>query len=547
MEKDLEKNVNSFDEEEFMLNKLPDEAKKEIKPEIEIEILDDTEILSEDIIEKIVENNAVQEKKSETIVEIKEDDFKNIVEETEKSNEEKIEVKEEKKHKIKKEKKQKEKKKSFAFPNDKKGRIIYIIEAIFCILSISFVIGCCVHYGSRLVKYYRIYNPKTENGETIELIASTLLTKAEYATGGDGLYRIGGASIFKGKEVNNYFYFSNQMWRIISVNPDGSIELVSDNYINALSLDSKISSFNNSNLSKYLNDVYLNTLKKEYLSKTSYCADQIEDVTKITCNENITEQYVRLLGISEFLNSKVDNSTYLNLNNDSFWLYNSNSKGGWIVNGINLTSVDATSGYLVKPVVRIKNSVQLLGGTGTLEDPYYIEEEKNELNVGKYVKLGEDIWVIYEEKENTINLALENNLSKMYRFSLKNNSYDILSNSSLAMYLNNDYLLSLSYQNIINENDWYVGSYDGDYENILKKTVKAKVGLYNIYDLKFSNALETYYMLTPAEDNYVYLYNNGLTKSKVTLARNIKPTININKYNISSGKGTLVDPYMLEV
>ena len=34
------------------------------------------------------------------------------------------------------------------------------IQKIFCIISILFIIGCFIFYGKRLIKYYKIYNPK---------------------------------------------------------------------------------------------------------------------------------------------------------------------------------------------------------------------------------------------------------------------------------------------------------------------------------------------------------------------------------------------------
>ena len=65
--------------------------------------------------------------------------------------------------------------------------------------------------------------------------------------------------------------------------------------------------------------------------------------------------------------------------------------------------------------------------------------------------------------------------------------------------------------------------------------------------MKFGNLDDMYYLMTPAKKGYAYYYDSVLFESKVALVRNIKPTININKSKIINGKGTLEEPYELEV
>jgi hypothetical protein len=42
------------------------------------------------------------------------------------------------------------------------------------------------------------------------------------------------------------------------------------------------------------------------------------------------------------------------------------------------------------------------------------------------------------------------------------------------------------------------------------------------------------------------MVGSTLKQSKITLSRSVKPAISIKLSNIESGKGTLVDPYVLE-
>ena len=87
------------------------------------------------------------------------------------------------------------------------------IQKIFCIISILFIIGCFIFYGKRLIKYYKIYNPKID-GESTVYMATDILTNTSLVYEGNGAYRINGNTIYKGENVDNYVSFSNMLWRI---------------------------------------------------------------------------------------------------------------------------------------------------------------------------------------------------------------------------------------------------------------------------------------------------------------------------------------------
>ncbi len=421
------------------------------------------------------------------------------------------------------------------------------VQVVFCTLSIIFILGCCVYYGSRMIKFYKIYNPKTENGEQVKLLGSSITSDVALSTEGDGLYRVSGSYIYKGMDVDNYVEFGNTLWRIIKINSDGSIEMATDSYVNALDWNTTITDYANSDIRAYLNDVYLNTLNKDMLTNVTYCKDLVKDLSKVTCDSSNSEDYVRLLGITEFLNSTVDSNSFLADSNNYIWLYNSNEESVWHTNGTSLGASDADSGYLVKAVVHIKNSTQLLGGSGTKEEPYIIEKESDKVEVGNYVKLGEDNWVVYEVNKDNIKLALNGVLSTTYRYSASDNAFNVESSNSLAEYLNTTYLDSLSYKDILLDTKWYNGSYKS-YKDVTKSTVTSKVGLLNVSDVKTNNidTADNYFIITPGDTYYEYMVGSTLRQSKITISRSIKPAISINLTKIESGKGTATDPYILE-
>ena len=208
--------------------------------------------------------------------------------------------------------------------------------------------------------------------------------------------------------------------------------------------------------------------------------------------------------------------------------------------------------YFIKPVVTLKASVIYTDGDGTISNPYIVSKNKKELTIGSYVKLGSDTWIIYEVKDNAVRLILNdlyNNGKTEYQFSNSNYSYDETKSYTLAKYLNKEILPKISYKNLIKETDWYIGEYDDSYKDVYKKTTKAKIGLYNISDLKYNYDLDNYYLITPSTSSYVYNWNKKTFKVEKTLTskKGIRPAIEINKLNIKSGSGTNVDPYELEV
>ena len=61
----------------------------------------------------------------------------------------------------------------------KRKRIFFPkVQTGFCIVSFIFVIICGIYYGSRGYKYYKIYNPKGETGETLLNLPSYIINNS---------------------------------------------------------------------------------------------------------------------------------------------------------------------------------------------------------------------------------------------------------------------------------------------------------------------------------------------------------------------------------
>ncbi len=422
-------------------------------------------------------------------------------------------------------------------PDEKEHKTFKLWEKILIISSLVFIIGCMIFYGSRLIKYYKIYNPKIE-GESVELIMNAIVRNQPIVYEKDGLYRTSGMYIYKGENVDNYIRYSNMLWRIVKFNIDGSLDLVLDDNINMLKWNNDVVSFEKSDIYKYLNNYFYKLLDYDNLSNTVICTDEIDDLKNITCNNKITDSYVRLLSISEYLNSMADNKTYIN-DSSNIWLSDRGSKTIWNINNKNLSSSKPNNMYYVKPVITLKNSTVLKGGTGKIDDPYIVGDSK--LGVGSYVKLDDDVWYIYDIKNDTYLLSLAKELDGKKAFSKKSTKFDITDKTSLAYYLNNEYYESLAYKDILEENDWYNGSYDS-YNDVFSSTTKSYVGLLNVSDIKKEGLID-YYLMTASNNDKIYLYSDTLINSKPNLLRNVVPTIAIKDLKTSNGAGTDTNPY----
>ncbi len=424
----------------------------------------------------------------------------------------------------------------------KKGKLA---NFIFIVFSFLFLIFCLCFYGQRLFKYYRVYNPKGESGKSVSLLATKLANAEEVVYENSGLYRVNGTYLYKGNVQNNYVKFSNLLWRVIKVNADNTVEIVTEEPINNLMWNSTITDYTKSDIHKYLNDIFLKNLNKDLLEKITICTDSVTNVNKITCEKKDENSYVKLMSVTDFLNS-VNKETFIN-KEDSLWLSDRGKKDVWYAKKTTVSSYEPEETYLIKPVVRLKMKTTVYSGTGTKEDPYIIEKEKKELKLGSYIKLGEDKWILYEKGKDKSKYILENLFYSgvfYYRFDSASNIYS--KNTALGYYLNTTYYQSLPYKNQLESTTWYIGPYSTGYKDVYDKKMEAHIGLYNIADIKFNFQEKSHYLLTPAGSGKVYALSRQMLPNKVSIQKAIRPAISIKNTKIESGNGTAIDPYILK-
>lgn len=436
--------------------------------------------------------------------------------------------------------------------NKKKTKIS--IQKIFNLVSFTFILACCIFYGGRFISLY-LENHKTEDFKTLTDIIK------ESNSENDKFKNINGDYYFEGKEQNNYIRYSNLNWRIIRINSNNSITAILDNSITALAAGSE-TNFKDSYFNLWLNDnskEYTGILeenlnnKNQYLTYTYTCNDKINDTKTISCKEIVNDYLITLPSLNDYVNTGSSHS-FMN-NEENFYLINSNKENKlWYVDSEGKVNTgDGTDILGVKPVITFKNTISLIEGDGSKEAPYIIED-KNGL-FGSYVKLGQDIWRIYNIDGDNIKLSLEtyakiNGSDIKYKYSTTGYYHNDTKDGSLAYYLKNTYLPSLSYSNLVNETKYSNGLYSNttnyDYRDVLKEQIDTKVATLSIGDI-FLNPTNTNYFTSTGiskDDNLMYIMKNDFKLYTEVATTNLRviPVISINKNLLTQGDGTKESP-----
>ena len=243
-----------------------------------------------------------------------------------------------------------------------------------------------------------------------------ILEKVDIVTSGDGLYKDEyeeGRYFYKGGNPNNYVTFNNEKagWRIISVEPDGTIKIMKTANINTsnnLAWDTSLS--NNwarpATLNTYLNGTYYNELNNTARSQivaSNFGIGAViyrnNDMSTQVSNENATKWYgnIALPTVSEYIRTNSNKSscgTFSLINNNhsscvntgwmdttsvDWWLtlspYSGNPRNVFYVHSGGSVDDFSAGGTInaFRPVVYISSEVQITGGNGSQNNPYTIE------------------------------------------------------------------------------------------------------------------------------------------------------------------------------
>lgn len=217
---------------------------------------------------------------------------------------------------------------------------------------------------------------------------------------------------FRGNVLNNYVSFANQMWRIVRINPDGTVKLVLDGVTEnmvSMALDAERTSssvFESSQAYTALLNWYNSELQgyDNFIASTTYCYDDsiytnngvdieylssyrlfTDRIPTNICNGTSLSLKVALLTADEtmYAGGGIDSSASY-LNSDAFqgdwWTMTPNKKNGDVTSyisvrkdGILQRDINESTTLFLRPVISL-NRQAMVTGDGTVSNPYTIVE-----------------------------------------------------------------------------------------------------------------------------------------------------------------------------
>lgn len=445
----------------------------------------------------------------------------------------------------------------------KKNKQLSKKELIFNIVSLVIVICIGIYFGVRSFYYYGKQSTKIK--EEAMTLNGVVLSSNEVLKDGDGLHQDTAGYYFKGNVLNNYVMFANRLFRVMQVNNNGTVQLISNDIVSEF-MWGEDSSYKNSNLYQWLNvvegessGVYYDTIPnpEKFLVKTEYSEDRLLD-SKVEDSKVKYKDYVTTLSIKDFSKANGKNS-YLNIGK-CFWILglDEDDSNLYVDSEGVIDSATGYDGYGVRAVITLKKNLKITGGDGTNGNPYVIEQGNNTNYVDQYVRLGEDNYRVISDSNEVLKMALngyitDNTDEYLSSYSMSTSLFDITNRKNIGYYLNNTFYHSLGYADILSDCNFYTGEVSNEtgfkYTNIYSDVVTAKVGLMNLFDYNSNTQLDNYYFMntTSSVGSMGYVYHNTglLEEDKVTEERHVVPVVCINKNLVKAGTGSLSDPFLV--
>ena len=390
---------------------------------------------------------------------------------------------------------------------------------------------------------------------------------------------------YTGASSNNYVYYSGFIWRIMGINKDGSIKLITDEVVTAINYGN-FNKYKDSYANEWLNNYFYGHLKyNDYLVNQEECFTPISDINTLEdkCINLITssKNYLKVSQISleQYNMSIVSTVSYLNIGlNYSTSTFSPDNLNLYQISSAGTPSsalIDGT--HFIRPVISLMKETPVTSGDGTVNNPYIllqssenvdIEDNRklNSLNIssGEYISLNNNIYRVVESDKKSTKLIL----NKLYQISGGNITGQFNSTSTSTFYhntgigymLNNDlYQLEYSVLNDAVQNDfWYQGSNTLSSKNYKNSSLSKTNIIYGVYvglpkigelltaPIYKVNTDKFWTMSMSTAANLYTVSSAGVSSDIATSAAYIRPVISIDSTLIvSNGNGTSLSPYVV--
>ncbi len=437
---------------------------------------------------------------------------------------------------------------------------------------------------SLTIDFVQDTNNIESGGNITELVQDLLETSP------DGTYEYMGGTYLKGAQDSNYLWFDGFLWRIMGINEDGSIRMITEENVTAIpwGAPNTAQDYDNSYINDWLNNYFYPKLKdKDLLVSQTWCSEVTTDSNsrRTTCENNLSkvQKPVGLLSLDEYKLSR-SGSSYLHTwqNYRTLTLYN--TMNTWYVN--NNGAMYNDSGKIlhgVRPVINIKPSIDIISGDGTRINPFIYEDRSatGKLNehslIGEYVIYAGRNYRLVETSNQGTKLILDGYYDSNNDGTIEDSDKMTYgTNCTLCTVINDDSFVNwISNNNEIDKNKltsttWYRGDYFGysdNYKENLENTsnpYEGRVGLIRVGEIlsgqsetilsknhttnnSYNNA-QYYWTSTPYSTSSAWsVYIHGSTYDRVVgNMYPIRPVIMIGpNVQILGGNGTFNSPFQI--
>ncbi len=380
-----------------------------------------------------------------------------------------------------------------------------------------------------------------------------------------------GTYAYKGYVHENFVSYNGLLYRIVEINEQGEMVLVSNEAV-TLSTLAQRQPLDKTPLYVWLNNgegehtgIFEATLndKQELLTVCRNDFSALESGEDTKRHETSREGYVSLLSVSQYLNGGGADSFLKN--GEPFWLSNVDGQGYsyYVTESGEVKLAKDTSLMLsVRPVITVKAGIKALKGAGTSTNPYLLNEndpyQAKDIWIGSFVSYNDVTWRVTDRDEEgnlvitMIDLVTRDGEPISIRQS-HNNVYNL--QTGAGYHFNHTYVKTMyRYTDFLTRRDWPNGgsleSEYFDYRDNFQRVLRCYVYIPTMADLFLNDyqpcRLMTYDIFAHATaymiDEYHVRTFDGTREGNYRICVCLKGSL-----MVADGLGTREEPYVLEV
>lgn len=262
---------------------------------------------------------------------------------------------------------------------------------------------------------YYLYVPNIDCGEKYKSVTLyDTLIKDNLTESGNGLYKVNNEYVFKGDNVNNYVNLGGTLYRVISINDDGTIRIIENkgNSSNITTWDDRynadkggyygINNYINNGLSSrlrdkiisiYEGDTFSDEVKAYFVSRENCIGkrsiNELENSGVYECSVKSEAYPISIIALYEYFRASLDtnctgienesctNYNYFNESLKNFWTITADKDSTFkafkiFAGSVQLSSVSSSTGLRI--VITLNHDILINnGGNGSATNPYVIK------------------------------------------------------------------------------------------------------------------------------------------------------------------------------